>query len=237
MNTRWILVLILPFLASCTQTVQDHRDRKAGTKVGLERAQWEWKHGLPVLYSYGIGASFGLDEESGLPQWPVAGCVVGSWTRGLVDAHNKKILALVDQKGLPDDQLSRNRRLIKNPEMWFQKLAKDFPPFSIIKGHDPIFSPDKSLSLSLVGPDLSTPKSQRLLFKFHDRDKTPTPQTRHLPGNSELVWYVGLEVERVELFWVADSDRLAVLAYQTEGGITYSVADLKTGGQLYMVTP
>jgi len=214
------------------QQVRELAERAEGYFAGLGEAQWEWDHDFPVLYTYGLGAGVGFDATTGLPIWPVAGCVIDPWTNGLVQSHNKKILDLVAKHGLPDRDLLDHLALIQDPETWFLEQAAHVDPNEIRLDGPPIHPPDQNMTLALVSED--DPQRERRVVKFVCIHPTRTDgghrEPSHLPDlKRESIWYFGSEVERIELLWVRDSTRLAVASYFNGNDTVFYAFDHKIG--------
>ena len=236
MKCRWMLCLLLSVTVACDtalELAEEFRIPGEGYQCGLDRAEWEWQQGAPLLYSYGYGAGFRLAPSTGLPTWPVAGCITDAWTRDLVKAHNLRMITLLESRKPQRSSLSKWEPIIEDPEAWFLEHAEQADPVILAHGEGSITSPDGMVSMIILEADPRWPDSLRLQFVWPGRDPQVDPKytKRHLPGlGNKYQQYLQPGVDRIEWLWVADNHRLAVLSYFGDHGQTYTVVDLKTGG-------
>ncbi len=80
----------------------------AAYRKGRAEADRELEQGRATIYTYGLRRDGeNLDRKTGLPCQAIAGCVVGSTSRGRADGHNARIEEHIKAHGLPANSFKR----------------------------------------------------------------------------------------------------------------------------------
>jgi hypothetical protein len=203
------------------------------------------------VYGLRRGLEF-LDRETGLPQQPIAGCVVDNTIIGRAAGHNGRIKEFIAERGLPGNSFKRWEKELFDLKGYYGRRKKTERPIHLAFGGPVAKSPDGKYTLRLVTTPREQPKGEPLHVAL-DRLEAKSPEAKAMlrfvttpPEESEgkpryypaIVITAGgvdhkpvmlLQEGQMDCFWGPAESGFAVIRCRWEETLIFTAVDLRRG--------